>query len=78
MVPVPSLPPLLLVTRESHTCSHSRGVEIGTIAQLEEYQGHIVEARGCGLEDLFLLFLKVQSVTMFMLCIFIIQSRVSL
>lgn len=50
VVPVPSLPPLLLVTSESHTYSHSRGVDIGTICQLEESQGRTVKARVCELE----------------------------
>ena len=40
-----------LVTSQSHTCAHSRGVDIGSISQLEERQGHIVKAGVCELED---------------------------
>ena len=40
-----------LVTSQSHTCEHSRGVDMGAISQLEECQGHLVKARVCELED---------------------------
>lgn len=45
-------------------------MDIGTVTQLEECQGHIVEARMCERKDMLRLFLKVQSVAMFMVRIY--------
>lgn len=54
----------------SHTCSHSRGVNTSTISQWEDRQGHVVEARVCEMKDILRLFLKVQSVAVFMVRIY--------
>lgn len=47
-----------------------KGSGLGAIMQWEEGQGHIVEARVCEMKDVLRMFLKVQSVAVFMVCIY--------